>query len=147
MKFIKQELFLDYKGNTRLAGDLDKANPDRPAWNGEVIAFIADQYVPREGLTLNSGEIRKLNKAVEVLYSGITVLQNESEDGYYTLEDEHYETLKEVVLQFVIILPIWSRSTPQVEDIFDGATSQIPKEKEHQIGKNNEVKLKAIEVA
>ena len=45
---------------------------------GETLAGLAGQYVPIQGLTLKTAEIRRLNRAIDVL-------EAEAEDGYFAI--------------------------------------------------------------
>lgn len=124
MQYLKQETFKDYKGETKTAGQaIDPENPEREATNGEVLAFIADHYVPVPNqLQLNVGEIRRLNRAIVQLQTGA-----ESRD-FYSIEDEDYAVLKQVVNFLVVLMPAWSRSAGEVEDVLDSATESLPNE-------------------
>lgn len=118
MRYLKSDLFLDYKGQPKEVGkDVDPVNPERKATTGDVLAFIADQYVPQQGFQLTLAEIRKLNKAIDVLYT-VPV------DGVYRLEDEDFAVLSRTAQHMVLLMGIWSRSAPEIEDIIESATTK-----------------------
>lgn len=124
MQYLKQEPFKDYKGEAKVAGEIiAPKNPERFATNGEVLAFIADQYVPiPQKLQLNVGEIRKLNRAISRLQAGA------GDTGFYAIEDEDYLVLKQVVECIVLLMPLWVRSAGEIEDILESATVSLPNE-------------------
>lgn len=131
MKFIKQEVFLNHKGQSQAVDD----ETGRKVWNGEILARIADKYVPQDGLLLQTvGDIRKLHR-------GIGVLDTEAVDGFYSLDDEDYDLVKRVVIFMVLRMPLLVMCAPMIEDIFEGATSRLPKELDK--SKNGKVKQEA----
>ena len=137
MKFIKQEVFLNHRGQAQTMDD----DTGRKAWNGEILALIADKYKPQEGLLLETvGEIRKLQR-------GINVLEEKPVDGFYILDDEDYDLIKVVVLFMVLRMPLLVMSAPSIEDIFEGVTSRLPKEMDKKPSKNGKVEAETLEEA
>lgn len=85
---------------------------------GEILAELAGSYVPIQGMTLKTAEIRKLNKAIDVLEAGPTA-------GYFALEDEDFNILKEVIVTLAENTNL-ARSAPVIEDALNGATIEKP---------------------
>ena len=85
---------------------------------GETLAGLAGQYVPVQGLTLKTAEIRKLNKAIDVL-------EADPEDGYFAIEDEDFKVLKQVAVTLAENSSL-ARSAPIIEDILNGAVTEKP---------------------
>ena len=85
---------------------------------GDTLAGLAGQYVPIQGLTLKTAEIRKLNKAIDVL-------EADAEDGYFAIEDEDFRVLKRVAVSLAENSSL-ARSAPIIEDILNGASTEEP---------------------
>ena len=64
--YLKDGTFKDHRKNAE------------PKTIGETLSQLAGNYVPVQGLNLKTAEIRKLNKAIDVLEGG-------SKDGYFAL--------------------------------------------------------------
>lgn len=125
MKFIKQEVFLDHKGNSQAVDD----ETGRKIWNGEMLALIANKYTPQNGLLIETvGEIRKLKRGIGILEAGAV-------DGFYSLEDKEYNLVKKVVIFMVLRMPALVMSADTIEDIFEGVTSRLPKELDKELDK------------
>jgi hypothetical protein len=85
---------------------------------GEILAELAGNYVPIQGMALKTAEIRKLNKAIDVLEAGPV-------GGYFALEDEDFNILKEVIVTLAENTNL-ARSAPVIEDALNGATIEKP---------------------
>ena len=85
---------------------------------GDVLANLAGMYQPIRELTLKTAEIRKLNKAIDVLEAG-------SENGHFALEDEDFKVLKRVVVTLAENSSM-ARSAPIIEDILNDAVTERP---------------------
>ena len=85
---------------------------------GEMISDFAGIYQPIEGLKLTTAEIRKLNKAIDVLEAG-------SERGYYAIEDEDFGILQRVTVSLIESSSL-ARAAPYVEDIFSNSLTTRP---------------------
>jgi hypothetical protein len=104
--YIKDELFRNH------------LKPEEPPAIGEFLRGLAGQYQPIEGLKLNMGEIRKLNKA-------LAVLEAEPEDGHFALEDEDFQVLRRVAITFIESSNL-ARSAPLLEDVLNDAPTEKP---------------------
>jgi hypothetical protein len=87
-----------------------------PKTIGEILAELAGNYIPIQGMALKTAEIRKLNKAIDVLETG-------PEDGYFALEDEDFKVLKEVAVTLAEATNM-ARSAPVIEDALNEATTE-----------------------
>ena len=85
---------------------------------GETLAGLSGQYVPIQGLTLKTAEIRKLNRAIDVL-------ESDPEDGYFAIEDEDFKVLKQVAVTLAENSSL-ARSAPVIEDILNTAVTEKP---------------------
>jgi hypothetical protein len=86
---------------------------------GEMISDFAGIYQPIEGLKLSTAEIRKLNKAIDVLEAG-------PERGYFAIEDEDFGILQRVTVALIESSSL-ARAAPYVEDIFLKALTSKPR--------------------
>jgi hypothetical protein len=91
---------------------------DEPETIGVRFARLAGMYQPVEGMSLKTAEIRKLNKAIDVLEAGPA-------DGYYAFEEADFETLKRVLVIFAEISN-HARSAPYIEDLLNAVTTELP---------------------
>ena len=91
---------------------------DEPEGIGETFAKLAGMYQPIQGLTLKTAEIRKLNKAIDVL-------EAEPEGGYFALEDEDFKVLGKVLIAFAESSNL-ARSAPFIEDILEAVLTEKP---------------------
>jgi hypothetical protein len=85
---------------------------------GVMFANLAGEYQPIPTLSLKTAEIRKLNKALDVLEAG-------PEGGYFALEDEDFKVLEQVLISFAENSNM-ARSAPYIEDILNGAAIEKP---------------------
>jgi len=109
MKTIEEKEWRDYKGESK-----GKEEADGPrAMVSDVLLVVANAYVPTEGLILNTAEMRKFNKAVDVLEQPPF-----TDDDKFWFEDDHFEVLKKVVVYMAPRLLTLARSSGEVEDLF-----------------------------
>jgi hypothetical protein len=104
--YLKDGPFKDHRENV----------PERMI--GDILAELAGNYVPIQGMALKTTEIRKLNKAIDVLEIGPA-------GGYFALEDEDFNILKEVIVTLAENTNL-ARSAPVIEDILNSATTDMP---------------------
>ncbi len=83
-----------------------------------TFAGLAGSYVPIRGLTLKTADIRKLNRAIDILEAG------PDKSGVLALEDEDFQVLRQVVIALAENSNM-ARSAPIVEDILNAAESRI----------------------
>jgi hypothetical protein len=83
---------------------------------GEALIELAGNYIPIQGMTLKTAEIRKLNKAIDVLEAG-------PEDGFFALEDEDFKVLKQVSVALAEVSNM-ARSAPVIEDALNGVATE-----------------------
>ena len=120
MVYLKEQYLLDRKGNEVI---LQKDNEEFVPTMSYILAYIANGYSPSGSLTLSVGEIRHLNKALDVLEEkGGTI------DEIMDVEDEHFMVLKKVIydmLPRILIQPIL-RNSPQIEDFLEVIDTTSP---------------------
>ena len=109
MKTIEEKEWLDYKGNTQFKDAEGKVN----AQVSDVLLAVANAYQPSDKLILNTAEMRKFNKAVDVLEQPPF-----ADDNKFYFEDDHFAVLKKVVLE-LITRHFMARSAGEVEDLFN----------------------------
>lgn len=109
MKTIEEREWSNYKGELMF---LDEVKQE-VAKVSNVLLTIANAYQPSQEFTLNIAEIRKLNKAVEVLEAAPF-----EDDNKFWFEDDHFAVLQKVVLSLVPRIPNLARSAGEVEDLF-----------------------------
>ena len=85
---------------------------------GETLAGLAGQYVPIQGRTLKTAEIRKLNRAIDVLEAAPA-------EGYFAIEDEDFKVLVQVAVTLAENSSL-ARSAPVIEDILKSAVTEQP---------------------
>lgn len=112
MRTIKEREWLDYKGKTQFKDAEGKAN----AQVSDVLLAVANSYQPSQTLVLNTAEMRKFNKAVDVLEQPPF-----EEDNKFWFEDDHFAVLKKVVMELVT-RHVLARSAGEVEDLFKEET-------------------------
>jgi len=124
MKYIKEDTFYDRK-NESIEVDIEG---EKKVWTiGRMIYTLANSWVAGiKGLELNIGEIRKLQKCLDVLEDD---LENETTE-YFEFKEDEYETLKKVVLGIAVQVPFFSKHSPQIEDILTKTVNDIPKDEE-----------------
>jgi hypothetical protein len=83
-----------------------------------VLADLAGQYIPIQGMTLKTEAIRKLNKAIDVL-------EAEPENGYFAFEDEDFKVLQKVAVTLAENSRL-ARSAPHIEDVLKAAVTEKP---------------------
>ncbi len=107
MKTIQEREWRDYRGNTQPTSK--EGNPN--AMVSDVLLSVASFYAPTEGLTLNTDDIRKFNRAKNKL-------EQPPVDGQLEFEDAHYEVLKRVVVYLIPNHPALFLSAGEVVDLF-----------------------------
>ena len=121
MKYVKEEQFVTVTGQSfainGVKGDAE-AKTDAASM-GEVLHWLAASYNPQLGVQLNLPDLRKLNKAIDVLEAA-------PENGLYAFEDADFNVLKKVAPQIAVYLS--PRNAPLVEDALNGATGSVPQE-------------------
>ncbi len=108
MKTIEEREWLDYKGKTQFKDAEGQVN----AQVSDVLLTVANAYQPSDKLLLNTAEMRKFNKAVDVLEQPPFV-----DDNKFWFEDDHFAVLKKVVMELVT-RHFMARSAGEVEDLF-----------------------------
>ena len=116
---INNNYFLDRKENNIILNNENGENfaPDM----AYILSSIANSYQPSQNLVLSIGEIRSLNKAVDILEENIN-----NSDAVMEMEDEHFLVIKRVILDLLprINVPIVLRNSPQIEDFLEELTPQ-----------------------
>ena len=85
----------------------------------KVLINLAGMYQPIQGLTLKMADIRRLNRAIDILEG------DPDDDGYFALEDEDFKVLKLVTITLAENSSL-ARSAPAVEDALDSAPTEKP---------------------
>ncbi len=90
-----------------------------------VVKLFSSLYQPLQQLRLDEAGVRKLNKALDVLEA------DPDEDGYYALEDEHFESIKAVVSAMMLNITIgndksFALDQPKVVDLLNAAPTVKP---------------------
>lgn len=109
MRTIEEREWSNYKGAVMFTDEAGEV----PAKVSDVLLTVANGYQPSADLLLNIADIRKLNKAVEVLEQPPF-----AEDNKFWFEDSHFEVLQRVVLSLAPRLPALARSAGEIEDLF-----------------------------
>ena len=109
MKTIDEREWLDYRGKTQFKDAEGSVN----AKVSDVLLVVANAYIPTSELTLIPAEMRKFNKAVEVLEAPPF-----EDDNKFWFEDDHFTILKKVVVTLASKLPSFARSSGEIEDLF-----------------------------
>ena len=122
---ITNHNFLDRKGDPVLKNNDGEQGVADMAY---ILSFVCNNYQPSQSLMLSIGEIRSLNRAVDVLEENI------DDDGVIIeMEDEHFLIMKRVVLDLLpkMAMPVILRNAPQVEDFLEGLTPPSTFKKSH----------------
>ena len=120
MKYIKNGPFITCEGGSfgiETDGKIEKAT------NGRLISWLLSSYrhAPEKGLNLSVGELRSLNRTIDILGSTADV------DGY-RLEEVDFQIAKHVAVTMATILT--PRNSPLVEDLFEEAVFSRPMNEE-----------------
>lgn len=120
MKFILETEWRDYRGKIGFKDAEERA----VALISDVLLVVVNTYQPDRDFALTIAEIRKLNKAVEVLE------QPPDEDDEFRFEDDHFLVLKKVVLALAPRLPLLARSSGVLEDLFEESEKRDKQDKQ-----------------
>jgi len=128
MKHLKEQPFLDRKGNQVLIPTQDEAG-NRTAFEPSlrwVLGVTANSYIPTDKFSLSLKEIRSLNTAVDILDKELET------DEYMSFEDADFVILKKVILQLLPLISIGQllMNAPIIEDILNNPLDKLPKEEE-----------------
>jgi hypothetical protein len=93
---------------------------DDPMTIGVRFAKLAGMYEPFPRLTLKTADIRKLNKAIDILEAG-------PDGGYFAFEEADFEVLEQVLNIFANASNL-ARSAPYVEDLLNAVGTEKPDE-------------------
>jgi hypothetical protein len=89
-----------------------------PQMVGVTLASLVGKYIPIPNMTLKTAEIRKLNKAIDIL-------EAEPDDGWFAFEDEDFKVLQRVAVGLIEATNM-ARSAPMIEDLLNEATTEKP---------------------
>lgn len=118
MKTVREREWRDHKGKTKGAKELllrsvpSEATDGPQAMVSDVLLAIANFYAPTDGLTLNTPDVRKFNKAVDKL-------EQVPVTGKFELEDDHFEVLKRTITYLAPKHPVFALDAGEVEDLFN----------------------------
>ncbi len=88
----------------------------------ELVRLCIDTYPFQGQQAVSNSEWRKINKAIDALEAG------PDKDGYWAIEEDHYQALKRVLdISSGVIL---RRSGPTFMDIFESAVDKKPEVKD-----------------
>lgn len=124
MQYVKEERFKSVGG-----GDYSLATPQadgsraliEKAMVGQVLHFLLTTWQPRAGQVLMTGELRTLNKVIDILEA------KPQEEGHYRFEDGAFALLKRVVDWQAPLVMV--RNAPVLEDYLTAAVDKLPKQK------------------
>ena len=110
---FKQQYVLDRKGNYIL---LNNGNEEYPLRFIELLSLIARNYRPSEQHQLSIGDIRLLNKAIDVLDEKEYEIDDELE-----MTNDSFHILKDTVLNVLpsFIIPAIIQNAPEIEDMIN----------------------------
>lgn len=130
MKYLKEQPFLDRKGNQVLIPTQDEAG-NRTAFEPSlrwVLGAVANSYTPTDKFSLSLKEIRSLNTAVDVLEKEIEL------DEYMSFEEADFILLKKVILHLLPLVGINQilMNSPEVEDILNSPLNELSTDKDNE---------------
>ena len=126
MRYIKEAPFLDLKGEQlTLPGAPDeKGKPTKVEYTaGSILATVLGFYQPNQKAALLLGEIRLLNKAIDIFEA------KPFKDGYFWLDEKPWEVAKKALESVAPLLagPL-TRLSPSIMDILENAETKEPQE-------------------
>ena len=118
MKYLKEQYLLDRKGNilqVNIKND-DNSVTIVTATFFWAVKYVASSYLPSEQMTLTIGDIRSLNKAIDILEAN-----QDSIDTEVQFENEYFEVLYRVVTTLLplIYINIIIMNAPQIYDMLN----------------------------
>lgn len=85
-----------------------------------IVRYLLEAYQPRQSLTLDVGELRSVNKVLDVL-------EQEDTDGYYAIEDADMSVISKVVNKFAPgIMVSHPRNIPAIVDALEACPKEKP---------------------
>jgi len=117
MKYIKNEILLDYEGKY-IEFSKDGTVRDEGAYISDMLEAFARAYIPNQALKLPIGEIVELQNAI------LAIKKAEGKD-LIILEDSHFDIVKKVVVPQAEGSVIAGRIAPAIDRILENASSSI----------------------
>lgn len=125
MKYLKEEPFVSVRGGSyglTIQQDDGTFEEIEKATVGQTVKMNLDTWLPRPDQILTIGELRTLNRALDIL------TEDPQEDGYYRFEDPDFALLRKVVAWQSPLIMV--RNAPGLDDYLAAAVDTLPKEKE-----------------
>ena len=125
MRYLPDELFTADSGEPfKVFDDPNDKSKFTEQTNSSFLLLVLRSFNPTQGKTLEMEGIRNLNKALETL-------DGESENGYFALEDAHWQVVKQVVNWWMPLMTGgFMRQAPVMADLLDNLPEELPKDDE-----------------
>lgn len=113
MRYIKDEVI-------SLPKPITESQTEKPATFPAVLRSLIESYTPSDSLKLNLKDLRALNRTVDIL-------EAKAENGYYALEDEHFQVVRRIVEASITQLRLGlARDIPVLLDALDASPQTKP---------------------